>query len=155
MFVAFQTDTTRIATFMLAHDGSNRTFPEIGVNEAHHGISHHQHDERRLGLIAKIDMFYAAEFARFLDRMKNAKEGNGSLLDHSMIVYGGGISDGDRHNHDQLPLILAGHGNGTFSADRLLDVKDNTPLTNLHLSLLERMGVDAERIGDSTGKLAI
>jgi hypothetical protein len=155
MFVAFQTDTTRIATFMLAHDGSNRTFPEIGVNEAHHGISHHQHDERRLGLIAKIDMFYATEFARFLDRMKNAKEGNGSLLDHSMIVYGGGISDGDRHNHDQLPLILAGHGNGTLSADRLLDVKDNTPLTNLHLSLLERMGVDAERIGDSTGKLAI
>lgn len=155
MLVAFQTDSTRIASFMLAHDGSNRTFPEIGVNEAHHGISHHQHDERRLSLIAKIDEYYAAEFARFLKNMRDIKEGSGTLLDHSMIVYGGGISDGDRHNHDQLPIILAGHGNGTLQAGRLLETRGETPLTNLHLSLLDRMGVKAERVGDSTGKLSV
>jgi hypothetical protein len=155
MLIAFQTDSTRVASFLLAHDGSNRTFPEIGVNEAHHGISHHQRDERRLSLIAKIDEYYAAEFARFLKNMRNVKEGNGTLLDHSMIVYGGGISDGDRHNHDQLPIILAGHGNGTLEAGRLLETREETPLTNLHLSLLDRMGVKAERVGDSTGKLSV
>lgn len=155
MHLAFQTDSTRVASFLLAHDGSNRTFPEIGVNESHHGISHHQRDERRLALIAKIDEFYAAEFARFLSRLKNTKEGDGNLLDHSMIVYGGGICDGDRHNHDQLPIILAGHGNGTLKAGRLLEAPDHTPLTNLHLSLLDRMNVKAERIGDSTGRLDV
>jgi hypothetical protein len=155
MTVAFQTDTTRVSTFLLAHDGSNRTFPEIGVNEAHHNISHHQRDARRLELIAKIDRYYAAEFARFLDKLKNTREGNGNLLDHSMIVFGSGISDGDRHNHEDLPLILAGHGNGSLKTGRLWQADDNTPMTNLHLSLLDRMGVNAERVGDSTGKLAI
>lgn len=155
MLVAFQTDSTRIASFLLAHDGSNRVFPEIGVNEAHHAISHHQRDERRLSLIAKIDEFYATEFARFLKNMRDIKEGDGTLLDHSMIVYGGGISDGDRHNHDQLPIILAGHGSGTLETGRLTELNRETPLTNLHLSLLDRMGVKAERVGDSTGKLDV
>ena len=155
MTVAFQTDTTRVSTFLLAHDGSNRTFPEIGVNEAHHNISHHQRDARRLELIAKIDRYYATEFARFLDKLKNIREGDGNLLDHSMIVYGSGISDGDHHNHDDLPVILAGHGNGTLKTGRLWQAGDDTPMTNLHLSLLDRMGVHAERVGDSTGKLAI
>ena len=155
MLLAFQTDSTRVASFLLAHDGSNRTFPEIGVNESHHGISHHQRDERRLSLIAKIDEYYAAEFARFLGRLKNTKEDDGNLLDHSMIVYGGGICDGDRHNHDQLPIILAGHGNGTLQTGRLMEARGDTPLTNLHLSLLDRMNVKAERIGDSTGRLDV
>jgi hypothetical protein len=87
--------------------------------------------------------------------LKNTKEGNGNLLDHSMIVYGGGICDGDRHNHDNLPMILAGHGNGTLKAGRLLEISGETPLTNLHLSLLDRMGAKAERVGDSTGKLDV
>jgi hypothetical protein len=87
--------------------------------------------------------------------LKDTKEGDGNLLDHSMIVYGGGICDGDRHNHDQLPIILAGHGNGTLKAGRLLEARDDTPLTNLHLSLLDRMSVKAERIGDSTGRLDV
>jgi hypothetical protein len=108
-----------------------------------------------LELIAKIDRYYAAEFARFLDKLKNTREGNGNLLDHSMIVFGSGISDGDRHNHEDLPLILAGHGNGSLKTGRLWQADDNTPMTNLHLSLLDRMGVNAERVGDSTGKLAI
>lgn len=155
MVVAFQTDSTRVASFLLAHDGSNRTFPEIGVNEAHHNISHHQRDQRRLELIGKIDRYYAEEFARFLTTLKNTKDGEGNLLDSSMIVYGGGICDGDRHNHDQLPIILAGHGNGTLQAGRLVEAKHDTPLTNLHLSLLDRMGVSAERVGDSTGKLDV
>lgn len=155
MLLAFQTDSTRVSSFLLAHDGSNRTFPEIGVSEAHHNISHHQQDPRRLELIGKVDHFYAEEFARFLTNLKNTKEGAGNLLDSSMIVYGAGICDGDRHNHDQLPIILAGHGNGTLQAGRLMETKHDTPLTNLHLSLLERMGVAAERVGDSTGKLDI
>ncbi len=155
MLVAFQTDSTRVASFLLAHDGSNRTFPEIGINEAHHGISHHQRDQKRLDLIAQIDEFYAAEFARFLHNMKQVKEGDGNLLDHSMIVYGGGICDGDRHNHDDLPILLAGHGGGALESGRLWHAGEDTPLTNLHLSLLDRMGVKAERVGDSTGRLAI
>jgi hypothetical protein len=155
MLVAFQTDSTRVASFMLAHDGSNRTFPEIGINEAHHGISHHQRDQKRLEMIAKIDEFYAAELARFLHNMKQIREGEGNLLDHSMIVYGGGICDGDKHNHNDLPVLLAGHGGGALEAGRLWHAEEDTPLTNLHLALLDRMGVKAERVGDSTGRLAI
>ncbi len=155
LHLAFQTDSTRIATFLLAHDGSNRTFPDVGVNEAHHNLSHHQRDARKLAQIAKIDRFYATELKRFLDKMKATKEGAGNLLDHSMIVFGGGISDGDRHNHDNLPIILAGGGGGSLERGRLNQVPNETPLTNLHLALLERMNVKAERIGDSTGKINI
>jgi hypothetical protein len=155
MLIAFQTDSTRVASFLLAHDGSNRTFPEIGINEAHHGISHHQKDQKRLGMIAQVDEFYATELARFLHNMKQIKEGEGSLLDHSMIVYGGGICDGDRHNHDNLPVLLAGGGGGALKTGRMWHAGDDIPLTNLHLSLLDQMGVKAERVGDSTGRLAI
>jgi Protein of unknown function (DUF1552) len=154
MHLAFQTDSTRVATFLLAHDGSNRTFPEVGINEAHHNLSHHQHDKRKLEMIAKIDTFYAAEFARFLQKMKSTSENHQSLLDSSMIVFGGGICDGDKHNHENLPIILAG-GGSNLQRGRILKTREETPLTNLHLSLLERMGVPAERIGDSTGKLDI
>jgi hypothetical protein len=106
-------------------------------------------------MIAKIDEFYAAELARFLHNMKQIREGEGNLLDHSMIVYGGGICDGDRHNHNDLPVLLAGHGGGALEAGRLWHAEEDTPLTNLHLALLDRMGVKAERVGDSTGRLAI
>ena len=154
MHVAFQTDSTRVATFLLAHDGSNRTFPEIGVNESHHNLSHHQRDQRKLDMIAKIDAFYAAEFARFLQKMKATSEAHGTLLDNTMIVFGGGICDGNSHNHENLPIILAG-GGSKLQRGRILKTREETPLTNLHLSLLDRMGVPAERVGDSTGKLDI
>lgn len=153
--LSFQTDSTRIATFLLAHDGSNRSFPEIGVPDSHHQISHHQHDPEKLRKIALIDQFYLTQLGYFLDKMKNTPDGEGNLLQNSMIVYGGGISDPDRHNHDDLPIILAGHGGGTLNPGRRIALKreDETPMTNLYLSLLDRMGVPAQRIGDSTGKL--
>ena len=152
MTLAFQTDTTRVSTFLLAHDGSNRAFPEIGVNDQHHGISHHQRDPGKLEKIQKIDEYYCRQFAYFLERMKNIKEGSGSLLDNCMIVYGGGISDPDQHSHRNLPVILAGGGGGTLKTGRHLQVNDE-PMCNLFLSMLDRVGVKEERLGDSTGRL--
>ena len=153
MALAFETDTTRISSFMLAHDGSNRPFPELGINSGHHELSHHRKNADHLKKIAQIDLFYTKQLAKFLQRLKDTKEGEGSLLDHSMIVYGSGIADGDRHSHNDLPVILAGRGNGQLKPGRLIESAEGTPMTNLYLALLDRMGVDAERIGDSTGKL--
>ena len=151
--LAFQTDSTRIATFMLAHDGSNRSFSEIGVPDGHHSISHHQRNPDKLRKLGEIDRFYLKQFGYFLSKLKATKDGEGNLLDNSMIVYGGGISDGDRHNHNELPVILAGKAGGTFKPGRRIAMKEEVPMTNLYLSMLDRMGVKAERIGDSNGRL--
>lgn len=151
--LAFQTDTTRISTFLLAHDGSNRSFPSIGVPDAHHGISHHQNDPEKLEKIARIDEFYSEELAYFLKKLKAIPEGNGNLLDNCMIVYGGGISDPDRHNHDDLPVILAGGGGGTLKKGRHLRLSEGVPMCNLYVSMMRRMGLKMDRFGDSTGGL--
>jgi hypothetical protein len=151
--LAFQTDTTRVSTFLLAHDGSNRSFPEIGVPDSHHNISHHQNNPEKLEKIAKIDRFYADQFAYFLKRLKDTKEGEHSVLDNCMIVYGAGISDGNTHDHSRLPIILAGGGAGSLKPGQHLVAPERTPMTNLYLALLDRMGAHAERIGDSTGIL--
>ncbi|MFK7911882.1 MAG: DUF1552 domain-containing protein [Akkermansiaceae bacterium] len=154
MVLAFRTDSTRISTFMLAHDGSNRSFPDIGVSGGHHSLSHHKGNAEKLETIAKIDEFYIAEYARFLTNLKNTPDGsNGSLLDNTMIAYGSGIGDGNKHNHDDLPLILAGSGAGTLTPGRHTRAKEGTPLTNLYLAMLDRMNVKARRVGDSTGVL--
>ncbi len=153
MWLAFQTDSTRVSTFLLAHDGSNRSFPEIGVPDNHHGISHHQRDPERLEKLAKIDEFYSEQFAYFLAKLKSTKEGSGTLLDNCMIVFGGGISDPDRHNHDDLPVILAGGGGGALKRGHHLALKEQTPMTNLYMKMLGLMGVKADHIGDSTGVL--
>ena len=153
MALAFQTDTTRIATYLIAHDGSNRAYPSIGVADGHHDLSHHGNDEAKKQKIAKINHFHATEFAYFLEKLKSIKEGEGTLLDNCMIVYGGGISDGNAHNHDNLPILLAGRGGGTLQPGRHVRFDREIPMTNLYLSLLERLNVPAERIGDSTGKL--
>lgn len=155
MVLAFQTDTTRLITFMLAHDGSNRSFPEIGVPDAHHSISHHQRDPQKLEKIAKIDQFYLRQFGYFMDKMKSIKEDDKTLLDSSMIVFGGGIGDGDRHNHDNLPILLAGRAGGTLTPGKRIVLPGETPMTNLYLSMLDRLGVPAEKVGDSTGKLEV
>lgn len=155
LVLAFQTDTTRIGTFMLAHDGSNRSFPEIGVPDAHHYLSHHQSDPQKLEKIARIDQFYLRQFGYFLDRMKAIKEGDRTLLDNSMIVFGGAICDGNRHNHNNLPILFAGGGNGIIRHGKRVMLKTDTPMTNLYLGMLDRMGVPAERVGDSTGRLEI
>jgi hypothetical protein len=153
MALAFQTDATRVATFLLAHDGSNRSFPDIDVPEGHHSLSHHRDDKGKVSKLAKIDRFYADQFAYFLKKIKSVREVDGSsMLDHCMIVYGGGISDGNRHGHEKLPILLAGGRAAGLSAGRRHDYKGE-PLANLYLSLLERMGVDADALGDSTGKL--
>ncbi|HSU53753.1 MAG TPA: DUF1552 domain-containing protein [Candidatus Dormibacteraeota bacterium] len=151
--LAFQTDSTRVATYLLAHDGSNTPYPEIGVPEGHHDLSHHGNDDAKKAKIAKINQFHATQFAYFLKKLKAVKEGDGTLLDNCMIVYGGGISDGNAHNHDNLPILLAGRGGGTLQPGRHVRLGREVPTTNLYLSMLERLGVPAERIGDSTGKL--
>lgn len=151
--LAFQTDSTRVATFMMAHDGSNRPYRFLDVPEGHHDLSHHGRDKEKMQKIAKINRFHVTQFAYFLEKLKTIKEGDGNLLDNSMIIYGSGISDGDRHNHDDLPVIMAGRGAGTISAGRHVKYDKAVPMTNLYLSMLDRMGVSAERIGDSTGRL--
>lgn len=153
--LAFQTDTTRLSTFMLAHDGSNRSFVDIGVPDSHHGLSHHQKDPVKLEKIAKIDKFYMRQFGYFLDKLSSVQEGEGTLLDNCMIVFGGGIGDGDRHNHDNLPILLGGRGGGTWTPGKRLILPGETPMTNLYVSMLDRMGVRTEKVGDSSGELDV
>jgi hypothetical protein len=154
MVLAFKTDTTRISTFLMAHDGSNRSFGEIGVNEGHHNISHHRKNQDNLDKIAKIDTFYLEQLSYFLEKLKTTEDVDGkSLLHNSMIVYGGCISDGDRHNHDDLPILLAGHGGGSFKPGRHVDLGEAVPLSNLYLRMLDEFGVKDKSFGDSTGLL--
>ncbi len=155
MALAFKTDSTRIASFMLAGEGSNKSFSNLGVNGGHHAISHHRHSPDKLRQIAQIDQFYTQQLAYFLNSLQQTKEGDGSLLDNTMVVYGSCIGDGNRHNHTDLPIILAGGGGGRdmIKSNRHFSAPDGTPLTNLYLSLLELMDVSARRVGDSTGKL--
>jgi len=152
--LAFRTDSTRIATFMLAHDGSNRPLPEIGVGEGHHDLSHHRGDQAMIDKIARIDRFYAARLAAILGRLRDAREADGrSLLDHSMVVYASGLSDGNRHRHDDLPVVLAGRAGGRLAAGRHVKLPGEQPMTNLYLTLLGLMGVQQDAFGDSTGSL--
>jgi hypothetical protein len=154
LVLAFQTDSTRLATFMLAHDGSNRSFREIGVSDGHHSISHHQNDPDKLERIGKIDLFYTQQLAWFLQRLGETRDSEGgTLLDNSMIVYCSGICDGNRHSHDNLPVILAGHGGGTLQPGQHRLIGDKTPMTNLYVSLLQRLGVTTESFGDSNGRV--
>lgn len=154
MVLAFKTDSTRISTFLMAHDGSNRSFQEIGVSDGHHNISHHQKNPSNLEKIAKIDVFYMEQLAYFLNKMKTTKDVDGqSLLHNSMIVYGGCISDGDRHNHDDLPILVAGNAGGAFNPGRHVDLGERVPMANLYLRMLEEFGVKQKNFGDSTGVL--
>lgn len=153
LVLAFQTDQTRIATFMFANEGSNRSYPLVGVSEGHHDMSHHGHDPNKLERKYRIDRFHTEQFAYLCDRMASVKELDGSLLDNSMLIYGGGISDGDRHNHDDLPIVVVGKGGGGFKTGAHVRYPNRTPLNNLYLSMLDRMGVAVEKLGDSTGKL--
>ncbi len=157
LILAFRTDQTRIATFPLANDGSNRPYKMIGVAEGHHDLSHHGGDPVKHDKIRKINTFHIQQLAYMLERMKAIPEGDGNLLDNVMIVYGSGISDGNRHNHDDLPILLAGKGGGTIRGGRHLvfPIRRDTPLMNLYLALFERMGVPTKSFGDSTGVLPI
>ncbi|OJW13701.1 MAG: hypothetical protein BGO49_29685 [Planctomycetales bacterium 71-10] len=152
LVLAFQTDTTRIATFMFANEGSTRPYPFLDVPEGHHDLSHHGGDPNKHEKIRKINRFHVEEFARMLRLLKESKEGERSILDNSMIVYGSGISDGDRHNHDDLPVLMVGKGGGSIETGRHVACSPQ-PLNNLYLSMLDRMDVPCDRLGDSTGRL--
>jgi hypothetical protein len=151
MVLAFQSDSTRISSFLLAHDGSNRSFRDIGVPEGHHSLSHHKNDPEKIKKLAKIDHFYSEQFAYFIDKLSTTQEIDGSrLLDHCMIVFGGGISDGNRHRHSDLPVLLAGGSSRGITTGRHVDFQ-GVPMTNLYLGILDRAGVQASQVGDSTG----
>jgi hypothetical protein len=151
--LAWRTDTTRVSTFVFANEGSNRSYAFMDVPEGHHDLSHHGNDPAKQEKIRRINRFHVTQLAYFLDALAAVPEGEGTLLDHSMIIYGSGIGDGNRHNHDDLPILLAGGGAGTLQPGRHLRVPPKTPMTNLYLALLDRLGVHAERLGDSTGRL--
>ncbi len=154
LVLAFQTDSTRIVSFMLAHDGSNRSFGDIGIPEGHHDISHHNNKEDLVAKVATIDRWYITQLTKFLNKMEATKDSDGqSLLHNSMIVYGSGCADGNRHTHSNLPILLAGGGGGTLTPGRYVKL-GNKPTTNLYLSMADRMGMtNLERFGDSTGRL--
>jgi hypothetical protein len=151
--LAFQTDSTRISTFVYANEGSTKSYKFIGIPEGHHDLSHHGKDPDKQAKIKKINIYHLEQFAYFLEKLRSIKEGEGTVLDHSMIVYGSGISDGDRHNHDDLPILVAGKGGGTIKGGRHLVYPKKTPLNNLYLSMLERVGAPTPSLGDSTGIL--
>lgn len=152
--MAFQTDSTRVSTLLLAGDGSNRTFAQIGIPEGHHYCSHHRNSPELMGKIAQIDLYYAQHFARFIKKMDEMKDVDGhSVLHNSMIVYGSAHADGNRHTHDNLPVILAGSGGGVLTPGRFAKFSSQ-PMSNLFLSLNDRMGVKGvDRLGDSSGRL--
>jgi hypothetical protein len=152
--LAFKTDSTRVATFALAHDGDNRSFGEIGVPEGHHDLSHHQGNQERIDKISKIDRWYAEQFARFLRDLEAARDIDGnSVLHNTRIVYGSGNADGNRHTHDNLPVVLAGGGGGLLQSGRYVQY-GGKPMSNLFLSLADQAGATGlERFGDSTGRL--
>jgi hypothetical protein len=153
LVIAFQADLTRISTLAYANDGSNRSYRSIGAPEGHHDLSHHGKNKDKLEKLGKINRFHITQFAYFLEKLKSVPEGDGTLLDNSMLVYGSGISDGDRHNHDDLPILLAGRGGGQLRTGRHVVYKKETPLTNLYVSMLDWMGAPVEKFSDSTGVL--
>jgi hypothetical protein len=155
LVLAFQADLTRVITLPLANDGSNRPYPMLGVPEGHHEISHHQNDKKKQEKIQKINRFHIEQLAYMLNKLKSVKEGEKSLLDQVMVVYGSGIGDGNRHNHDELPVLLAGHGGGKVKCGRHLRFPKDTPLMNLYLAMFDRLGCPARTFGDSTGVLPI
>lgn len=152
LLVAFQSDLTRISTLMLGREGSMRVYPEIGIPDPHHPLTHHRNNLDWIEKVKQINCHHTELLGYFLKRLKATPDGDGSLLDHSMIVYGSGLSDGNRHQHERLPILLAGRGGG-LNPGRHIIYPQGTPMTNLYRSLLARMGVRTEKIGDSTGIL--
>ena len=153
MAIAFQADITRVSTFMMAREVSYRTFPKIGISEAFHPASHHQNSAARLEQLAKINTYHVSLVAHLLDRLKATPDGDGTLLDHSLILYGSAMSNSNIHNHGPLPIMVAGGAGGRMKGGRHLVYRENTPMSNLLVSILDKAGVPQERVGDSTGPL--
>jgi hypothetical protein len=153
MVLAFQGDLTRVSTFVVANEGSNRAYPFIDVPDGHHDLSHHGGDEAKQNKIREINRFHVTQLAYFLEKLSSVQEGERTLLDNSMILYGSGIGDGNRHNHDNLPILMAGRGGDTIRPGRHMKLAGETPLNNLYLAMLDRMESSVDQLGDSTGRL--
>jgi hypothetical protein len=151
MALAFRTDSTRVMTFMFANEGNNRGYPELGAPEGHHDLSHHGKSPDKQAKIAKINLFYTQKLAYFLDLLASIPEADGTVLDNSFVLYGSGISDGDRHNHDDLPILMAGSGGGRIKTGRHIVMKRETPLCNLYTWLMKQFRVPGDSFGDSNG----
>jgi Protein of unknown function (DUF1552) len=153
LVLAFQANITRVITFMVAREISNRTYPQVGVPDGHHAISHHQNRAEKMEKNVKIQTYHIGLFAQFLEKMRSTRDGDGSLLDHSVLLYGSNMSNSNAHNHFPLPNLVLGGASGRLTGNRHLRYPDHTPMTNLLLSVLDRAGVDLETLGDSTGKM--
>ena len=154
-WLAYRADVTRVVTFMLGRELNFRTYPEIGITEGHHGLSHHQDNPNQLAKYAKLGTYQAELFSWFLEKLKSTPEGDGTLLDHSLFLYGAGLSNPNLHAHYDLPLVLVGSAAGQLNGGRHIVYKQETPMTNLLLSMLDKVGVPAEKLGDSTGRLEL
>lgn len=154
MVLAFQADVTRVATFVIAREGSNLPYKFIDVPDGHHDLSHHGNDAKKKEKILQIDRFHTEQLAYLLDKLKRIPEGEGSLLDHCLLAYGSGNGDGNAHNHNNLPVLLCGRGGGTIDSGRYVRYPDGTPLNNLWMALLQRADVRVPYFGDATGVLS-
>ncbi len=154
MYLAFQNDITRVISFIVSHDGSNRSYSQIGVNDGHHDISHHQNSKLKKDDLSKINNYHVQFFSKFLNKLESATEGENTLLDNCSIVYGAGISDGNRHNHNNLPILLAGRGGKTFDSGKHI-IAPEIPMSNMYLGLLDKHGIEIPSFGDSNGKFNI
>ncbi len=153
MTIAFQTDLTRIVTFMLAHEGSNRSYRSIGISDGHHSLTHHQNNPEKIAKVIKINELHLRTFTYLIQKLNSTPDGDGSLLDHSMILYGSSLSDGNDHTHYDLPLVMVGGAAGRIRCGRHIRYAKDTPMNNLLLSMLDKAGVATEHLGDSTGEL--
>ena len=152
--LAFQADITRVTTLMIGREEGGRSYPQIGVPDGHHSISHHDNNPEKLAKLARIDAYHIQQMANFLGKLRNTPDGDSNLLDNSMVLYGGGISNGNMHNHERLPVVLAGGGAGQLKGGRHLEYKQDMPMSNVLRSVLDKAGVHTDKLGDATGLLA-
>src|SRR5437867_11261305 len=153
MTIAFQADLTRVATFLAVREGSNRAYREIGISDGHHQLTHNRNDHVMMEKVAQINHYHVRQFASWVEKLKSIQDGDATLLDNSMIVYGSGIADGNRHTHEDLPTLIAGRGGDFLKPGRRVVYHRETPICNLYLTMMDRMGVRQEHFGDSTGHL--
>ena len=157
MTVAFQADLTRVMTFLVSREGSSRAYREIGIADGHHPLTHHQNKPEMMEKVAQINVYQMTQFAAWIEKLKSIREGDGTLLDNAMIVYGAGLSDGNRHTHEDLPTLMVGRGgkgaNGGIKAGRRIVYRKETPMSNLFLTMMDRMGTKVEHFGDATGRI--
>jgi len=151
--IAFQADLTRVITFLVTREGTSRPYREIGIPDGHHPLTHHRNIPELMEKVSKINTYHMQQFAGFIEKMKSTKEGDSTLLDNSMIVYGAGLSDGNAHLHEDLPTMMAGRGGNYIRSGRTITVRRETPMCNLFITMMDRMGVHVENFGDSTGKV--